>query len=307
MALQINQGLFTADFSDNYAILGVSLDADPKDVRKSYLKIARRLHPDSGVGVNPAEKMLAEQILSKLVNPAWEALSQEKNRTEYILLLKLKGQSLARSERVAQLGPLAQQLMTANNPDFFYRNAVQDLSAKQYDDLNQIRATIGQLSELNAAYLIRKNDSGENTISSTRPLYTVGATVTDQPPPAQAANPGMRSTATGIPRESMADSSYRRAEAAYRKADYNQAIRELREGIQNDAKHARCHSLLGMAYLQSKQATMAKIHFNKALEINPDDEQATIGKQAIERATAPAPETKNKSGFLGGLFGNKKK
>jgi curved DNA-binding protein CbpA len=307
MALQINQGLFTTDFSDNYAILGVSLDADPKDVRKSYLKIARRLHPDSGVGANPAEKMLAEQILSKLVNPAWEALSQEKNRTEYILLLKLKGQSLARSERATQLGPLAQQLMAANNPDFFYRNAVQELSAKQYEDLNQIRSATGQLSELNAAYLIRKNDSGENTISSTRPLYTVGATVTDQPPPAQASNPGMRSTLSGIPRESMADSSYRRAEAAYRKSDYNQAIRELREGIQNDPKHARCHSLLGMAYLQSKQATMAKIHFNKALEINPDDEQATIGKQAIERANAPAVDTKSKSGFLGGLFGNNKK
>jgi curved DNA-binding protein CbpA len=308
MVLKITQGLFMADFSDSYAILGIPLDADPKDVRKSYLKIARRLHPDSRDASNPAEKILAEQILSKLVNPAWEILSQEKSRTEYNLILKLKGQGLNRTAQTASFAPVAQQLMTANNPDFFYRNAIQELATKQYDDLNQIRTVTGQISELNAAYLIRKSESGENTISSTRPLYTVGATVTDQPPPAPSARSfDPRATVNGINRESMAEPNLRRAENFYRKGDYTQAIRELREGIQNDPKHSRCQSLLGMAYMQNKQGTMAKIHFNKALDLDPNDEQATIGKQAIERATAPAPDPKaGKSGGLFGLFGKKK-
>jgi curved DNA-binding protein CbpA len=307
MVLKITQGLFMADFSDSYAILGVALDADPKDVRKSYLKIARRLHPDSRDGSNPAEKILAEQILSKLVNPAWEILSQEKPRTEYNLILKLKGQGLSRTAQTANFAPVAQQLMAANNPDFFYRNAVQELAAKQYDDLNQIRTVTGQISELNAAYLIRKNESGENTISSTRPLYTVGATVSDQPPTPSASSFDPRATVNGINRESMAEPNFRRAENFYRKGDYAQAIRELREGIQNDAKHSRCQSLLGMAYMQNKQGTLAKIHFTKALALDPNDEQATIGKQAIERATAPAPDPKaGKSGGLFGLFGKKK-
>jgi curved DNA-binding protein CbpA len=307
MVLKITQGLFMADFSDSYAILGIPLDADPKDVRKNYLKIARRLHPDSRDASNPAEKILAEQILSKLVNPAWEILSQEKSRTEYNLILKLKGQGLNRSVQTANFAPLAQQLMTANNPDFFYRNAIQEMATKQYDDLNQIRTVTGQISELNVAYLIRKSESGENTISSTRPLYTVGATVTAQQPAQAPMGFDPRATVNGISRESMAEPNLRRAENFYRKGDYTQAIRELREGIQNDPKHSRCQSLLGMAYMQNKQGTMAKIHFNKALELDPNDEQATIGKQAIERAMAPAPAPKaGKSGGLFGLFGKKK-
>ena len=87
------------------------------------------------------------------------------------------------------------------------------------------------------------------------------------------------------------------------------AIRELRDGLAIDATHGPSHSMLGMSYLNQKQPTMAKIHFNKALTINADDEQAQVGKQALARMNAennPAPQTKKTGGFLGGLFGRKK-
>jgi preprotein translocase subunit Sec63 len=49
MSWKIDRGLFKYDFIDYHAILCVSVDADVKDIRKRYLKIARRLHPDSGL------------------------------------------------------------------------------------------------------------------------------------------------------------------------------------------------------------------------------------------------------------------
>jgi curved DNA-binding protein CbpA len=307
MVFQIQRGLFTADFSDYYAILGCAVDADPKDVRKNYLKIARRLHPDSSADMAPADRQLASQLLSKLVNPAWEKLSQEKNRTEYNVMVKLKGQSASRDRsQSVSLGSIAQQLLTANNPDHYYRSAISDLSAKQFLDLSQAIELTSQISELNLVYLVRKEESGEYTISSTKPLYTIGATFSDQPPDARTVD---RSTIENpFGRESMAEPYLRRAEGYFKRGDYVQMIRELRDGIAVDAKHSRCHSLLGMAYLNQKQPTMARLSFNKALEIDPNDEQAQVGKQAVERSVAAAaPKTPPKSGgLLGGLFNRKK-
>ena len=79
MSFQIDQGLFKFDFIDNHAILGVPISADSKEVRKRYLKIARRLHPDSLTTNSDAVKHQATQLLSKLVNPAYEKLSKDQD------------------------------------------------------------------------------------------------------------------------------------------------------------------------------------------------------------------------------------
>ncbi len=308
MALRIDKGLFSADFMDHYAILGVPLDIDPTDIRKAYLKIARRLHPDSSSLSSDTDRALAGQLLSKWVNPAWESLSQEKARTEYNILLKMKGQSAgANASQSVHLNSIAQQLLTAPNPDFFYRSAMTDITNKQFTELNQTIDLTGRLSELNLAYIMRKQSSGENTVSSTRPLYTIGASFSETPP-----------TGTGVMdvqpqrpiRESLAEPYFRRAEGYYKKGDYVRAIRELRDGLAIDTRHGPSHSMLGMAYFNQKQPTMARIHFDKALDINPDDEQAQVGKRSVERLNAAnvAEQGKKKSGssFLGGLFGRNK-
>jgi curved DNA-binding protein CbpA len=312
MTLQVDKGLFAADFMDYYAILGIPLDIDPKEIRKAYLKIARRLHPDSNVLTNDADRELASQLLSKLVNPAWEGLAQEKNRNEYNLLLKMKGQSAAANQsKSIHLNSIAQQLLTAPNPDFFYRSALNDLAAKQFIQLEQTLVMTGRLSELNLAYIIRKQSAGENTIASTRPIYTIGATFSEKPPTAAQSPVPDPATEAPLVRESLAEPYFRRAEGYYKKADYIRAIRELRDGLAIDPSHAPSHSMIGMAYFNQRQPTMAKIHFNKALELNPDDEQAKSGKQAIAQLNAAnrgnqAKQAKSSRSFLGGLFGRKK-
>jgi curved DNA-binding protein CbpA len=312
MALQMDKGLFSGDFMDHYAILGVPLDIDPKEIRKVYLTIARRLHPDSSSLTSESDRALAGQLLSKWVNPAWESLGQEKQRTEYNLLLKMKGQSASASpSQSVHLNSIAQQLLTAPNPDFFYRSALSDLTAKQFLNLEQTIEMTGRLSELNLAYIMRKQSSGENTISSTRPLYTIGAEFSETPPPG---HPDAMSNNFAVAqrpvRESLAEPYFRRAEGYYKRSDYVRAIRELRDGLAIDTRHAPSHSMLGMAYFNQKQPTMARIHFDKALEINPDDEQAQVGKRSIERLNAANTVDQSKSkkpggGFLGGLFGRK--
>jgi tetratricopeptide (TPR) repeat protein len=110
----------------------------------------------------------------------------------------------------------------------------------------------------------------------------------------------------------MAEPYFHRAETLYKRGEFVQVIRELRDAVQIDPRHSRCHSLLGMAYLRQKQRTMAKIHFNKALELDPKDEQAQQGKKFLEQGVAgsgssSAPSDHKKSGgFLDGLFGRKK-
>ncbi|MBF2003618.1 MAG: tetratricopeptide repeat protein, partial [Synechococcales cyanobacterium M58_A2018_015] len=83
------------------------------------------------------------------------------------------------------------------------------------------------------------------------------------------------------------------------------------------------YSRLGVIYFKTNQATMAKIHFNKALELNPQDEVALEGKRRLESPNGKGAPTSrpdagggksasrgrsdSKGGGLFGLFGNKKK
>ncbi|AFY65580.1 J domain-containing protein [Geitlerinema sp. PCC 7407] len=313
MSFQIDQGLFKFDFIDNHAILGVPISADSKEVRKRYLKIARRLHPDSLTTNSDAVKHQATQLLSKLVNPAYEKLSKDQDLAEYMLLLKLKGQYAAQQQAQNNLqSEAAKSLMTAGNLDHAYTTALKELAEKQYETPDKIMAIIGQLSELNLAYLMRKE--GTSGSAAGRPIATSSA----PPAPAATAKPGSAppkaapAAAKAAPEpahESVAEQYCRRAEGFMAKKNYAKAILELRDALQVEPNSSRIHSLLGMVYFQQNQVTMARIHFDQALKYNPQDETALKGKRAIDQKTGGGKKEKEKKsgGGLFGLFGGKKK
>lgn len=155
--MNIDQGLFKLEFADHHAVLGIPIDGDPKEARKRYLRIARRLHPDSLSAASESEKQQASELLSKLVNPAYETLSQDKLASEHAVVLRLKGQQMTQESVSVELtAEAALSLLTSNNLDHAYTTAVKALAEGQYENLDTVATTIGQISELNMVYIMRK-------------------------------------------------------------------------------------------------------------------------------------------------------
>lgn len=66
-----------AQFKDYYATLGVSRDATPEEIKKSFRKLARQYHPDTAKDKKAAEEKFKE------INEANEVLSDPEKRKKY--------------------------------------------------------------------------------------------------------------------------------------------------------------------------------------------------------------------------------
>ncbi|PLW82355.1 DNA-binding protein [Kineobactrum sediminis] len=72
------------EFKDYYKILGIEPDAELKDIKSAYRKLARKYHPDMNPGPESEEKF-------KEVVEAWEALKDPGRRAEYDELRRAGG------------------------------------------------------------------------------------------------------------------------------------------------------------------------------------------------------------------------
>ncbi len=313
--MNIDQGLFKFDFTDHHAILGVSLEADAKQIRKRYLKIARKLHPDSLGDATEGEKQQASEFLSKMVNPAYEKLTQDKEATEYKIVLKLRGQQLSQQRSTLELQhPSAQALVGSNNASNLYNTSLKSLAEAQYESLDQVLAVIGSISELNLAYLV--STAGQN--GSPAPAPAPAATPATSGTATPAAAPAAAAPAPPPRRVSIIDSYLNRAKEFEQKKDYSRAILELREAVKSHPQNANCHAALANLYLKAGQATMARIHLKKALDIAPGNALAKSLEPAINKTSSGAggktaggkgqsSNGKKGGGGLFGLFGGKRK
>ena len=65
------------EFKDYYQVLGVSRDADEKEIKKAYRQLARKFHPDANTGEPNAEDRFKE------INEAYEVLKDPEKRAKY--------------------------------------------------------------------------------------------------------------------------------------------------------------------------------------------------------------------------------
>jgi curved DNA-binding protein CbpA len=321
MSWKIDRGLFKYDFIDYHAILCVSVDADVKDIRKRYLKIARRLHPDSNPTASAAEKQLATELLSKWVNPAYEKLSAERTRGEYMVVLSQMGKRLVQESSSVELNTdLARQLASVPNVEHVYKSAIAKIAETEYDSLEKVLQIVAHVSELNLVYLMRTAGKSFASASQQAPVSPINTGVatpnkaTKTPPAARPAPPK---------EDSVAIQYLRRAQELLGKNQLAQARVELQDAIKLEPNNSRCHSLIGVVYLKQNQSTMAKVHFDRALQLDPNDETALKGKRVLEQAlgqkTGGSKVTSSSNnggkqsdksgngGLFGGLFGGKKK
>lgn len=312
--MKIEQGLFKFDFTDCHAILGVALDADPKQIRKRYLKVARKLHPDSLGGATAEEKQQASELLSKMVNPAYEKLTQDKEATEYKIVLRMQGQKLKQQVNSLPLeSDSAKALVKTSNVDAAYSSSLKSLADAQYQSLTDVLLVTGQISELNMAYLART--AGDGGTAAPAPAASTSAPTTNGGAPATT-GPGAAPAAARQQRVSIIDRYLNRAKEFEARKDYSRAIMEMREAIQTNPNHAGCHSYLANLYLHAGQATMARIHVKRALDINPQDNLAKLLEPRVNKSgasTTKGPQkgsqgnAQSKGGGLFGLFGGKRK
>lgn len=312
MSFKISQGLFQFDFTDHYAVLGVPLDAEANPIRKRYMQIARRLHPDSCKAESKADQKLASDLLAKLVSPAYNQLTKERDRTEYMVILKTMAKRLVKEKDRLKLNTEeAQQLLTSPNLDEDYKKCLQELAANEYESFSHTLERIGQISELNLVYLLRKQSSGQSLTkspSASKPAAAATTATTAASSATSSQETKKSAAATSSSTYSKVEKYYNRAEEFMKLGNLTEAVVQLKEAIKIEPKSSQCHGLLGMVYFQQKQLSMAKIHVNQALKLNPQEPVALKAKQQMTKPAAKeSGKSKGKAGKQdksgGGLFG----
>ncbi|MEB3290970.1 MAG: DnaJ domain-containing protein [Leptolyngbya sp.] len=307
-----------SQFSDPYAVLGVAVTADDRRILKRYHQVAKRLHPDVQDKTDEDQEAFITQSLAKLVNPAYQRLKQEKQRSEVLATLRFKVRRLVREGKFHPQGEASLHLQTVPEAevDTVYEYTLQQISETQYDSAASFTACTRQINELNLVYFQRK--MGDAIIREKRvgmvQVPSSGAAPSGQAAPEQTTPPEEAPVA-------YADRHYQRARQYLQGKNAPAAIQELKDALKLEPQNSNFHSLMGQAYLLNKLPGMAKVHFKQALRIDPDngvaqkyarllklDPQASAASassaKSASSASPPPPSTppQPRQGFLGRLF-----
>ncbi|HIK45902.1 MAG TPA: DnaJ domain-containing protein [Leptolyngbyaceae cyanobacterium M65_K2018_010] len=275
-------------FTDPYAVLGVSVAADERRLLKRYHLVAKRLHPDVQTAQAPEQREFVQQVLTKLVNPAYQRLKQEKNRSETLATLRFKVRRLSRDHQLNLEDEASRRLLKVPEAevDVAYEHALEQLSNRQYSSAADFERCTQALGELNLAYLKRK--MGDAIIREKR-SGLIGASA-----PKPASEPQTSPKPESSSASTYAERHYQRAQEYLKAQNLAAAIQELKDAIKLEPHNSHYHCLMGQAYLHNKLTGMAKVHFKQALRLNPQHGVALkyARQLQIDLTTPSTPRTK---------------
>ncbi|MEL7509212.1 MAG: DnaJ domain-containing protein [Cyanobacteria bacterium J06633_23] len=272
----------TVSEKDPYAALGLSLNAEDRRILKRYRQIAKLLHPDVQVGNHAPISQASEQLIAKVINPAYQRLKQEKSRSEVLANMRFRVRQLDRQGKLIPSFESAQQLLRIPEAEVevFYENTVNQLIAKQFDSTDEFAAVLSGLSQLNLAFLHRKIS---NPI---RPKRTGLVAVDPASKATEAAPKPEAPPSTEPPVINYAEKYGMRARTYLSQRNYDLAIQELREGLKITPNEIELHSMLGQAYLMKRSYGMARVHLKRVLELNSNHSVALKYSQVLEKRVA---------------------
>jgi tetratricopeptide (TPR) repeat protein len=310
MNLKPTQGLFKFDFTDHHAFLGVSVDADATGVRDRYKEVARLMHPDSANWQTVNEKMLATKIFSSVVNQSYGQISKAAQLQEQQAMLEILAKRItADAGKIDISSSSAQKLYQQSSEDLnrVYHELLKELALQQYRLLDSSTEVTGQISELNLVYLLRKRNQ-----ASRPPLASASSAnnkTVDQTPVEAATITETPKTAEISKNPLQGEKAMRRAEEYINMRNWTKANVELREVLKDDPNNAIAHAQMAIVYYRQNQITMAKMHINKAIQLDPGAPIVRNAKQEIKKMMSDTPAAKSTSpaakGGLFGMFGKK--
>jgi curved DNA-binding protein CbpA len=307
--LRITKGIGYQGFDDHFAILGLPITANERQVRDRYLMIAKKLHPDV-CRLSADEKELASRFFARLVNPAYFALNRTRERAEYLKVLKLIPKlMLKRNQKITPQSEVAQNLANDPNKDS-YEQSIVAISILQYEQMSGFLDYAGDLSELNLVFLLC-NEGCQHLIAKPSPKATIegrpiegrpiegrpieGKTIGNTGNTAAGSRPARTgyydtsgSGATGFTgvgsgntagstrsqadlSKAMAKKHLQEAQALIARKQWQEALKELRNALKLDSQNSQSHVLMGIVYMNQNFASMAKASFQEALKLNPKD------------------------------------
>lgn len=268
---------------DPYAALGLSLNAEDRRILKRYRQIAKLLHPDVQAGSKAPISQISEQLIAKVINPAYQRLKQERSRSEALANMRFRVRQLDRQGKLTPSFESAQQLLRIPEAEVevFYENTVNQLTLNQFESTEEFAAVLSGLSQLNLAFLHRK-------ISQPIRSKRTGLVPVDAPQKSADTDsePGEAATPSEPPVINYAEKYGIRARTYLSQRNYDLAIQELREALKITPNSVELHSMLGQAYLMKKSYGMARAHLKRVLELSPNHSIALKYSQVLEKRVA---------------------
>ncbi|WP_375509972.1 DnaJ domain-containing protein [uncultured Nostoc sp.] len=249
---------------DPYAVLGISVIADERQIFKRYHALAKLLHPDRYAKSCNPDQELATAIFSHLINPAYEQLKHQQKRLMAIAILRSQARDLEQKPLSSQ-SAIAEKIMEMSTPqaELFYEEAIACYAEDQYKSLDQFYQVTQQISTLNLVYLrLHKPDLGatQKAVSilsevEVKPVELTFNEKTDVKPVVT----------------NYAQRHYQRAMEYVRLAKWPLAVQELRDAIKLEPNNSEYYALLGLVHLKQEFIGMARVYIRQALKLNPQN------------------------------------